>query len=320
MSRVCVRAKKGAGGACVCAKYEDPDTAERVYGIVHPRDPRTRKKHKLFNATLRTFPDLCQEAGLNKYKVGNTRVGFGSDPHREDSMKYADLPPIEDYAGGFGLDIVSQAKAMMPTKSEVINMVKAGGGVFGARLVSTQVIPRIPWLGDKFTGSIWWRVGTKLVLGLVSGKLLTKVDGFLGAGMAAGFAGDAVSDLVDHFVFKGDMSVKQAEQAAEAGAEAAANATSGWGDYGVDEDELFLGDDTDIAQENLFGAGPDSEAAANQLFGVEDRLFSDVDVMQPDALGGFSEVEVMKQFGPVQSAGAAGGDQGEFQGIGSWLS
>jgi len=309
MSRVCVKAKPGASGSCVCDKYEDADTAFRVYKTVHRKDPRLNPRHPGHVPGLRDFSDTCRTAGLKRFQVGSTPV----KPERTTQMSYADLPAIDDYAGAdFGLNIMQTVKNQLPTKEEVINMVKSGGGVLAARLVSTQAIPRIPWLGPRFTSNIWWRVGTKVVLGLVAGRYATRLDGYFGAGMGAGFIGDAISDLVDHFIFKGSISESAADQAAEAAAEA----TDGMDDYSGDDDDddLFLGDGD--AADELFGDGGMGDDTG-------DDLFEDVDVMSPDALSidGMGEIDIMKQFGPVGAThGESAGEwQGVDEGVGSWI-
>lgn len=200
---------------------------------------------------------------------------------------YGDLPPIEDY-GDFGQGVLAKAKAMVPSTREIMNMVKAGGGVVGALLISDQVIPRVPWLKDQ---NVYVKAGVKVLGAIVAGKLLSRVDGFLGGGMSAGFLASAVYDVLDTLIFKGGS----AQAAVAPQLPATTEEKKAGAGYGISPDE--------------------------QLFDVEQRLFADVDVMQPDEeLAGeaTSDVDIMQQGGPMYIP--PDGSEGEMEGVGSFLS
>lgn len=279
---ICVEVAKGIGNACVCSKYEDSATAYTRYGIVHRtssklRDPAHSHPHGL---ALRTYKDLCSLAGARK--IGTTTLSGVEDMKMANMNGYGDLPPLED--GDMGaFDI----KSLIPRKDEIMNMVKAGGGVLGAILVGDQVIPRIPWVRDQ---NVYVKSGVKLALAIVGGKLTMQyVDGMFGAGLSAGLAGTAIYDVVDHLVFGGAKASAMPELPATATAAEEKAETKG---YGAQEDQLFLGDDETEADE-------DSDEGAWEGLGqsVEQQLFGDVNVVSPSDEMGLGEISVEQQDG-----------------------
>lgn len=277
---ICVEAAKGINGACVCRKYEDAETAYLRYGVVHQRDSRLRdSSHEHpHGLALHTYKDLCRGAGARK--IGTTTLSGVEDDMSKMNGDYGDLPPVDE--GDMGaFDI----KDLIPQKDEIMNMVKAGGGVLGAILVGDQVIPRIPWVKDQ---NVYIKSGVKLALAVVAGKLTMRyVDGMFGAGLSAGLAGTAIYDVVDHLVFGGAKASAMPELPATTTAAETKAATAG---YGAQEDQLFLGDDEVEADE-------DSDEGAWEGLGanVEQQLFGDVNVVTPGDEMGLGEVSVESQ-------------------------
>jgi len=202
---------------------------------------------------------------------------------------YGDLPPIEDYGFGIMAAIPAPIRDLIPSTAEIKNMVFAGGGVVGALLVADQVIPRVPWLKDQ---NVYVKAGVKVLGAIVAGKLLSRYNGFLGGGVSAGLLASAVYDMLDNFVFSGAGSSMSLPAPAPTAQLPASTGTSG------------------------YGIGPDE-----QLFDVDQRLFADVDVMQPDSeLSGesTSDIDIMDQDGPMYMP--PDGSEGEMEGVGAFMS
>lgn len=196
-------------------------------------------------------------------------------------------PSIEEYGD---LGIVGALKSYMPGKVEVINMMKGGAGAVGAFLIADQLIPRIPWLSDRIaspTSGLYWGIGTKLAMAFIAGKLVAKVDPYMGSGIGVGFIASAMYDVLDEFVFKG---------AAPGGTATAGLHGSAWNE----------------AETKFFGADIDQQA--NKLFADLADAQSDVEVLEPDDADLFG-IEVVEQDNPLFGLG----DMGQGSGVGTFL-
>jgi hypothetical protein len=233
----------------VCARRATLGQAERL-GIVRRNDPRADGDR------FKTFKHLCVTAGL--FKVGTTN--FEEEGDTMSNLAGYNAPPIEEYGS---LGITGTLKAYIPGKAEVINMLGGGAGAVSAFLLADQLIPRLPWIGDKLsnpTYGVWVGVGTKLVMAFLAGKLVSKANKYIGAGMGVGFIASGMYDILDAFVFKG---------AAPGGAGVPASIAPPI----VDAPANGLGN---------FITGRRSSSVADRMFAGFSDAQSDVEILQPD--------------------------------------